>query len=258
VSPTLDRCQLTHLDREPIDVPRAEAQHAGYEAALRSVGVEIVRIPAEPELPDAVFVEDTAVVLDELAIMARPGAESRRPEVPGVAVVLGQYRPLARLESPATLDGGDVLVVGKTIYVGLSSRTNHEGIDQLTRLVSPLGYPVRSVAVRGALHLKSAVTAIGPDRLIMNPAWVNRDDFDGLDICDIDPSESGGANALLIGGRVIYPMHYPRTLARLESAGLRVMPLDVSELAKAEGGVTCCSLILRSDQVQPIPARIPA
>ena len=247
VSPTLDRCELTHVGREPIDVARAASQHAGYEAALRSLGAEVVRIPAEPELPDAVFVEDAAIVLDELAIMARPGAESRRPEVPSVAAVLERYRRLGRLQPPATLDGGDVLVVGNRIYVGRSSRTNSEGVSALCHLATPLGYGVRAVEVRGALHLKSAVTAIGAGRVLLNPQWVNRDEFRDFDVCLIDPAEPGAANALAIGDRVIYPTHYPRTAAVLEGMGLRVIAVDVDELAKAEGGVTCCSLILRSN-----------
>jgi dimethylargininase len=251
VSPTLDQCQLTHLGREPIDVTRAEAQHAGYEDALRSVGAEIVPIVPEPLLPDAVFVEDTAVVLDKLAILARPGARSRRPEVPSVAAVLGKYRPLAPLEAPATLDGGDVLTVGRTIFVGLSSRTNRDGVKRMAELTNPHGYSVRPVEVRGALHLKSAVTAIGPGRLLLNPAWVDREAFRGFDLCLVDSAESGAANALLVDGCIIYPMHFPRTLARLESEGLRVTPVDVSELAKAEGGVTCCSLVFSHEVAKP-------
>lgn len=245
VSPTLDRCQLTHRAREPIDVARAEAQHAGYEDALRAAGAEVVRIAPEPDLPDAVFVEDTAIVLDEVAILANPGAPSRRPEVASVSTVLGQYRKLVRLEGSATLDGGDVLVVGRTIYVGLSSRTNRVAVAALTKLVEPFGYDVRPVAVHGALHLKSAVTAVGPGRLLLNPQWVDRKEFRSIEICLIDPAEPGGANALLVSGIIIYPAHYPRTAARLESEGLQVCAVEVDELAKAEGGVTCCSLIVR-------------
>lgn len=245
VSPALDQCQLTHLDREPIDVGRAERQHAGYEAALRSLGVEFNRIPPEPTLPDAVFVEDTAVVLDELAIMTRPGAAPRRPEVDSVASELGKLRRLARVEAPATLDGGDVLVVERTIYVGLSSRTNSESVHWLQALVAPLAYSVLPVEVEGALHLKSAVTLIAPGRLLLNPAWVDRGHFHGCDIYLVDPAEPGAANALLVNGTIIYPSHYPRTAARLEEEGLQVLPVEVGELAKAEGGVTCCSLIVR-------------
>lgn len=243
VSQTLDHCQLTHQTREPIDVARAESQHAGYESALRTAGAEVVRIPAEPTLPDAVFVEDTAIVLDEIAIMARPGAVSRRPEVASVAAALRQYRKLATLEPPVTLDGGDVLVAGHTIFVGLSSRTNRAAVDRLEELVNPLGYEVRPVGVRGALHLKSAVTLVAPGRVLLNAAWVDRVEFRGLEVCTVDSAEPGGANALLVNGRVIYPSHYPRTAARLESEGLEVIPVEVGELAKAEGGVSCCSLV---------------
>ena len=246
VSATLNRCQLTHLAREPIDVARAERQHAGYEEALRAAGADLLRIPAEPDLPDAVFVEDTAIVLDEVAVLANPGAPSRRPEVASVANALGPYRKLVRLEGDATLDGGDVLVVDRTLYVGQSTRTNRAAASQLAMLVDPFSYDVRKVPVRGALHLKSAVTMIGPGRLLMNPEWVSRADFEGLEICQVDPSEPGGANALLVNESILYPMHFPRTAARLEADGRRLLRVDVSELAKAEGGVTCCSLVFRS------------
>ena len=147
--PSIAHCQLTHLAREPIDYPRALAQHAAYEALLRSLGVVVEHLPAEPTLPDAVFVEDTAIVLDELAVVTRPGAESRRPECASVAEALRAWRSLATIEAPGTLDGGDVLVVGRTLYVGLSSRSNQAAADQLRQLISPFGYRVETVAVRG-------------------------------------------------------------------------------------------------------------
>jgi dimethylargininase len=246
VSPTLAECELTHLARDPIDVAKAIADHERYEAALRSCGATVVRAPEAPTLPDAVFVEDVALVFDEVAIIARPGAPSRRPEIDSIAEVLGQYRPLRRIQSPGTLDGGDVLVVGRTIYVGHSSRTNQEGIAQLETFVREWGYEVIPIRVNGCLHLKSAVTQVADNLLLINPGWVRPECFASIDIMTVAPSEPAGANALRIGTAVIYPTHYPETSARLERAGLRVVPVPCAELAKAEGGVTCCSVVFEA------------
>jgi len=247
VSPSLAACELTHLAREPIDVSRAAAQHAAYESVLASLHARIARAAAAPELPDAVFVEDTAIVLDEVAVIARPGAPSRRAETDAVAEVLAGFRSLLRLEAPATLDGGDVLRVGRELYVGLSSRSNGAAVEQLASLLRPFGYGVRAVPVAGCLHLKSAVTAVGERRLLLNPAWVARESFEGAEILCVDPSEPGAANALWLNGSVIYPAHFPRTSERLAQSGFEVIPVECSELAKAEGGVTCCSLLFRAD-----------
>ncbi len=244
VGPALARCELTHLSRQPIDPDLAREQHRRYEACLAGAGFAVRRLPDEPDLPDAVFVEDAAVVLDEVAIVARPGAVSRRPEVPSVADALRPYRKLAPIEAPATLDGGDVLVAGRTIYAGASSRTNAAGIDALRRVAARYGYEVRAVPVSRCLHLKSAVTLVGPGAALLNPGWVEASGFSGLDLVETDPGELHAANALAAGDVVIYPAAYPRTLARLEARGLRVVTVDISELAKAEGAVTCCSLLL--------------
>jgi dimethylargininase len=195
-------------------------------------------------LPDSVFVEDTAVVLEELAVIMRPGAETRRAETASVAEVLAGYRRLYRIESPGTMDGGDVLRVGRMLYVGLSSRSNAAGVDQLRSIVSAYGYEVRGLAVEGCLHLKSAVTQVGADTLLINRAWVDASAFEGMELVDVAPGEPMGANALLVGETVVYPQAYTETRRRLEERGIRVEVVDVSELRKAEGGVTCCSLIL--------------
>ena len=246
VSPSLGRCELTHLERAPIAIGPARAQHAGYEALLESLGCRLIRLPADPDLPDSVFVEDTAVVLDEVAVIARPGAASRRPETAAVAGALAPFRPLLRLEDPATLDGGDVLVLGRTLYVGLSSRTSAAAADQLGRLLSPYGYAVVPVSVAGCLHLKSAVTRAGEDLLLLNPAWVDPSAFPGRRTLEVDPAEPFAANVLAIGGQVVSPDSFPRTRRRLEAAGVRVRPVDMTELQKAEGAVTCCSLVFRA------------
>ena len=248
VSTSIVHCELTHLTREPIDYVRALEQHAAYEAALAAHVGELVRVAAGHDMPDAVFVEDMAVVLDEIAVMTRPGAVSRRGEASAVEAVLARYRRVTRIRPPGTLDGGDVLRAGNQLFVGRSSRTNDEGIGQLRAFVSDHGYEVHAVDVSGCLHLKSAVTAVGERSLLGNSAWINRQAFGKLEWIEVDPSEPHGANALWVGDAVIYPRAFPRTGAllrsHLETMGMSLHPVDVSELAKAEGGVTCCSLIL--------------
>jgi dimethylargininase len=244
VSPALGRCELTHLERREIDVARAAAQHAAYERCLERLGCCVVSLPASPELPDSVFVEDVAVVLDELAVVTRPGAESRRAETASIARVLAEHRPLATIEAPATLDGGDALVLGGRVFVGLSGRSNRDGFEQLRLLLGPRGYTVEAVEVRGCLHLKSAVTQIGAQTVLINPQWVDRSRFANLDCVEIDPSEPHAANGLMIGDALLYPEAFPRTTERLRRRGLQLELLDLSELAKAEGAVTCCSLIV--------------
>lgn len=246
VSASLAACELTHLPRMAIDIDRARRQHEAYEDALRSLGCGIETLPEETALADSVFVEDTAIVLDELAIITRPGAQSRRAETPSVASVLGQYRVLERIDAPGTLDGGDVLRVDRTLYVGQSSRSNRSAVEQLHALVSRFGYRVEAVPVRGCLHLKSAVTQVTPEALLINSQYVDRHYFAGLDTVDVDAAEPLGANALLIGQAVIYPESNSRTAERLRRHGVQLVTVDVSELEKAEGAVSCCSLILTS------------
>jgi dimethylargininase len=243
VSASIIHCELTHLAREPIDVGLARRQHLAYEERLAEFGCQVQRLVEQPELPDAVFVEDIAVVLDELAVLCRPGAASRRLEIPSVKQALTGYREVFSIDPPGTLDGGDVLRVGKQIYVGLSSRTNVTGISQLETLVQPFGYTVQPVQVAGCLHLKSAVTQAAQNTLLINREWLPVSNFQGFDLVDIDPSEPLAANALLLEKVLIYPAHFPGTRERLERMGLQVAVVEVSELAKAEGGVTCCSLI---------------
>jgi dimethylargininase len=249
VSGALARCELTHLAREPIDLERARAQHAEYEAALGRLGACVRRIAGNDSLPDSVFIEDTAVVLDELAVIMRPGAASRRGEVEAVAATLREFRPLAWMREPGTMDGGDVLRVGRTLYVGLSSRTNAAGVEQLRKAVAPFGYAVQGVEVGGCLHLKSAVTEVGEGVLLGNAAWVSPAVFGGAEWIDVDAREVYAANAVRVGGAwgaVIYPEHFPRTAERLERRGIRVERVPCDELAKAEGAVTCCSILLET------------
>ena len=245
VSPSIARCELTHLARTPIDPDQAASQHAAYVAELAALGVYVERLPAMPELPDAVFVEDTAVVLDEMAIITRPGAESRRAETATIAVALNRYRPLRYIEAPDTLDGGDVLQVGRSLFVGVTPRTSAGGIAQLAGIVGPAGYEVSTVPVTGCLHLKSAVSEIADRTLLINGAWVPPEAFAQLRLIAVDATEPFAANAVRVGDVVVYPAEFPRTRARIEAEGIVVRVVPASELAKAEGGVTCCSLRFR-------------
>lgn len=243
VSPAIARCELTHVARAPIDLETARRQHAAYEEALERAGCRLTRLPAEPALPDSVFVEDTALVLDEVAVILRPGAPSRRPETDGIAGVLARHRRLLRIEPPGTIDGGDVLVIGRTVYVGRSGRSSEEGRAQLARRIAPFGYRVTGVALDGCLHLKSAVTCVAPGLILVNPRWVDPTAFGPMGRIEVDPAEPFAANALRIGEAVIHPAAFPRTASRLESRRLAVRRVDLSELAKAEGGITCSSLV---------------
>jgi dimethylargininase len=245
VSPRLASCELTHLARQPIDAGRAERQHEAYEQALRELGCRVERLPALPDQPDAVFVEDTAVVLDELAVVTRPGAASRRAETASAAAALAVHRPLRRIEPPATLDGGDVLACGRRVFVGLSSRSDPAAVEQLRAALGPHGYAVAGVPLGGCLHLKTAVTEAAPGLLLLNPGWVDPLAFAPLQWLAVDPAEPMAANGLRVGGTLLYPAAFPRTRARLAARGLEVRALELDELAKAEGAVTCCSLLLR-------------
>jgi dimethylargininase len=247
ISPTLADCELTHLAREPIDVAHAIEEHDRYEDALRALGATVVRAAPEPDLPDAVFVEDAALALDEVAVITRPGAATRRRETESLASTLRDYRKLLWIRAGGTLDGGDVLRVGRRLYVGQSSRTNRDGISQLEALLASWDYEIIPVPLTGCLHLKSAVTQVGEQLLLINPRWVRPACFPSMETVDIAPAEPLGANALWIENAVIYPEHYPQTAERLERAGVRVVPVPCTELAKAEGGVTCCSVLFESE-----------
>ena len=244
LSGAIRNCELTYLEREPIDVARARAQHRAYEDALERLGCRVVRLDPEPDLPDAVFVEDTAIVVDELAIITSPGAQSRRAETTSVARVLGQYRELRSIDAPDTIDGGDVVVCGRRVFIGRSSRTNDAGIERVRDILSPFGYTVTAVDIRGCLHLKSAATVVSMDRLLVNPAWVSRDQLRAVECLAIAESEAFAANVLRVGAGWIYAASFPRTRDILERHGISPVVVEVDELAKAEGAVTCCSLLV--------------
>lgn len=246
VSPSLTQCELGYIERQPIDVAKAIAQHRAYEACLASLGITVISLPAAPELPDAVFVEDPAIVLEEVAVMTRMGAPSRRGESASLAPVLERFRPLRWIAEPGSLDGGDVVRIGATLFVGRSQRTNGAGIAQLAREVAPFGYSVLAVDVRRCLHLKSGCTYLGRDAVLVNREWVDAAPFAGSRQIEVAPSEPAAADVLAIGDTVIMPASFPETAELLERSGWRVLPVDVSELQKAEAGVTCMSLIFES------------
>ncbi|MDZ7841640.1 MAG: dimethylargininase [Gammaproteobacteria bacterium] len=242
-SPNLAACELTHLERVAIDASRAAAEHEAYERVLEELGCTLERLPAEPDLPDSVFVEDTAVVLPEVAVITRPGAASRRPETTSIGKVLAGYRPLHAIEAPGTMDGGDVLRVDRDLYAGLTSRTNAGAVDQLRGILESFGYSVVGVDVRGCLHLKSAASWLGGDAVLLNPDWVDEGLFAGLDLIHVHPDEPYAANVLRVGGLILCRADAPGTRERLEQSGFTVRSLDITELAKAEAGLTCSSLI---------------
>lgn len=246
VSPALAACELSFVARTRIDMRLVRAQHDAYCMALEACGCEVIRLPAEPALPDSVFVEDVALAFDEVAVATRPGAESRRDEVHAVLEVLGSVRRILRIEAPGTLDGGDVLRIGKRVFVGISARSNAAGREQLGELLAPFGYTVEGVATRDCLHLKSAVTQVADDVVLVNQAWVDVGPFAGYRMIEVDPAEEHAANAVRVGDVLVYPDCFPRTLERLRAAGIAVTTVDVSELQKAEGAVTCCSVLFHN------------
>jgi dimethylargininase len=246
VSPSIGRCELGFLPRREIDVQKAAEQHANYERCLAELGVSVISLPAEPDLPDAVFVEDPAVVVAEAAVMTRMGAESRRRETESLARALAPFRPLRWMQEPATLEGGDVITSGRNLFVGRSARTNAAGIGQLGSELAPLGYSVVPVEVHGCLHLKSGCCWLGDRTLLANRAWIDTAPFAGYRILDVPPEEPWAANVLAIEGMVLVSASFPATAEMLDRAGWRVRTLDNSELMKAEAGLTCCSLVFQA------------
>ena len=246
ISPNMGDCELTHLEREPIDIQKAIQQHSEYEKVLEKLGCKMITASAAPELADSVFVEDCAIVLDELAVLTHPGAESRREEVKGIAEVLAPHRKLFYIESSGIIDGGDVLVIGKNIWVGLSYRSNSIAIEQLQDITAPFGYTVHGVEVTDCLHLKSAVTQVAENTVLLNPNWINVDIFNDFKIIETHQDEPNASNALLINEVVLFPKAYPLTTQILKNKGIQIITLDNSEVTKAEGALTCCSIIFKA------------
>ena len=245
VSPRFAECELTHIERTPIDLNIARAQHCAYVNALKQLECKVIELPAEADLPDSVFVEDAAFILPEVAVITRPGADSRKPETESIIRALTPLIQLVRVREPATVDGGDVLMLGKRIYIGLSTRSNREAVHQLNEMLCEYGYSVTGVELQDCLHLKSAVTPVDDQTLLINKNWVDTRYFENYDFIEVDPSEPHAANCLPIGESVIFPIAFPNTRTKLEERGYHLVAVEVSELAKAEGAVTCCSLIIQ-------------
>jgi dimethylargininase len=243
VSPSILNCELSFIDRNPIDLSVAQKQHHAYENLLATLGARVVSLPAEPDLPDSMFVEDPAIVLDELAVIMPLGTASRRLEAASLAKALTKFRKLEYVTLPGIMEGGDVLRIDRKLFVGLTQRTNAEGIRQLAAILAPFKYDVIGVPVTGCLHLKSAVTHLGRNTLLANRAWFNTAALSAFEWIDVDPTEAHAANALALGETVIFPASFPRTRSHIESRGFHVTPLDISELQKAESGLTCSSLL---------------
>ena len=248
VSPSMEACELTHFERQPIDIELAHVQHAAYCDCLRDLGILVVSLSPEPDFPDAVFVEDPAIVVDEIAVMTRPGAASRRGESESLARELQKHRPLRWMTEPALLDGGDVLRAGRTLFVGQSGRTEAAGIRQLATAVAPFGYHVKPVAVSGCLHLKSGASYLDDNVVLVHRPWVDAGAFVGMRVLDAPPGEEWGANVLQIGNTSLVAAGFPGTAELIAGLGRELRVVDNSELRKAEGALTCCSLIFNGWQ----------
>ena len=245
VSPNINRCELTYRGRELISYELAGRQHEAYCQLLRDCGLEIIELSVNRDYPDSTFIEDTAVVFDEIAIMANFGVESRRGEVKGIEPALAKYRRIARIQSPATLDGGDVLQVGRRVFVGLSLRTNEAGIQSLKGFLEPFGYHITPVVLRDCLHLKSACTALGDETLLVNPHWLDLRPFADFRTIRVPDGEPWAANALWINDTVLMHSGFSQTIKILRDEGFTVETTDISELLKAEAGMTCSSIIFK-------------
>lgn len=246
VSPAINDCELTFVGREAIDIGRARAQHRAYADALRSLGLKIVELESDPQLPDSVFVEDCAVVLDDLAVITRPGAESRRAETVSVrAAIRDLGLSTIDIEPPGTIDGGDVMRIGRRLFVGVSTRTNAAGFGQLREIAASVGIKAEPVEVGQSLHLKTAVTALDAETVVINPAWIEPSVLVGFRQIAVPPDEPFAANTLTVSNTVLVSAKWPRTASLIANAGYSVRALDISELEKAEAGLTCLSLILR-------------
>jgi dimethylargininase len=243
-----DRAELTFIARQAIAHEALLAQHARYRETLIETGATVRVLPAWEDQPDSVFVEDAAVVVAEVAVLGRSGAVSRREEPEALREILSASRPVIALREPATLDGGDVLRVDRTLYVGLSTRTNLEAVTQLRDALGPHGYVVRPVPLGASLHLKTACTALDDETVLFNPAWVDPSVVPLPRRIAIDPGEPFAANVLRLGDDLIVNAAFPITAERVmrfaDREGYRAFAVDLSEFGKAEAGLTCLSLPL--------------
>ncbi len=243
-SPNMQSCERTFVPQTAIDPVLAREQHAAYCQALRDCSAQVVTLNVNEPMADAAFIEDTAIVLDEVAVLCSMGAASRRAEPANMEPVLRQYREIQHIERPATIEGGDVLRVGRTLLVGQSCRTNAAGISLLAAIVDRHGYKVTPIPVRGCLHLKTACTALADGRLLINPAWIDASALAGYELIHVPEAEPWGANVALVRNRVLLAAEHAQTAELIDGLGFDTQTIELSEFAKAEGGVTCLSLLI--------------
>lgn len=244
---SIAKCELTFIDRIPIDYAKAQEQHRAYREGLESCGVKVVTLPAADDLPDSVFVEDTAIILDEVAIITPMGINSRRPEPALIEPEIARFRPTVKINLPATIEGGDVMRLGKAIFVSLSTRTNMAGIEALRTLAAPYGYTVTMATLHDCLHLKSACTALDDHTILLNRAWVDTSTFEGYRLIDVATDEAGAGNVVQANGSILMNSQYPHTAEIIEQRGYQVCAVDTSEFTKAEAAMTCMSLIIEKN-----------
>ena len=233
---------LTTSELGPPDYELILKQHAAYIDTLKSIGLEVIVLDEERDYPDAHFVEDTAVVTSEVAVIARPGASARQGEEDSIAPVLARYRKTVRIVEPGNLDGGDVLMAGTHFFIGISERTNTDGAAQLGSFLEEYGNTWNAVAVGAGLHLKSSINYIGNNTLLVTEAFANEEVLKKYDKIIVDADEAYAANTLWINDHLITPTGFPATRRKLDAAGMKVIELDMSEVRKMDGGLTCLSL----------------
>lgn len=246
-SPALQDCELTFLDSQPIDINNATLQHMAYCDMLRECGAQVATLDDNLSLPDSVFVEDPIIVFDEIAVLTSMGVASRRKESAVLEQFFGRYRVVERISLPARIEGGDVLKIGKRIFVGESARTNSEGIRALADIIEPLGYALTPVQVTGCLHLKTGCTALDEKTILINPEWVDVSPFKEFSVIETLPAEPFGANVLPVGDTLCMNGAFQRTINLVKGLGYKVLSVDISEFVKAEAGLTCMSVPFISD-----------
>ena len=243
-SPNMQACERTFVPHAPIDHALALTQHAAYCEALRKCRANVVTLDVNSHQPDSTFIEDTAIVLDEVAVLCSMGAASRRDEPAAIEPILRAYREVVRVEPPAAIEGGDVLRVGRTLFVGQSCRTNAAGIAVFAAIAGRYGYRIAAVPVRACLHLKTACTALPDGRLLTNPAWIDVSALAGHELTHVPDEEPWGANTVLVRDKMLLAAAHVQTAELIRRLGFAVQPINLSEFAKAEGGVTCLSLLI--------------
>ena len=244
VSPSLAEGEVTFIDRQTVDYELALQQHATYCNALEKCGVEVKRLSVNPDSPDSCFIEDTAIVVDEVIIVTTIGSPARQHESRNVAPELARYGEIIHIQLPATIDGGDVLRIGRRLYVGVSGRTNSQGFHELAQILQQWNYEVIPVELKSCLHLKTACTAINEETVLLNPHWVAPEVFSDYNVLSVPEEEGWAANTIRVGNTVFLQYGFPETLKLVEKYHDSIVTLDISEFRKVEAGLSCLSIIL--------------